>query len=131
MSQNFTNNLSQGFAKIQDKAAKLQQSLKVKSRLNDLQKQKTGILTQLGFHALQAYRAGQPVVDEAFAQQAAAIAQLEAEAAALEQELAVLEGRSPAAAAGPGAAAPGCPHCGTPNAPGARFCGNCGAPTGA
>lgn len=130
MPQNFADNLSQGFAGIKDKAAKLQQSLKVKSRLNDLQKQKTGILTQLGSHALQAYRTGQPVIDEAFAQQAAAIAQLEAETAALEQELAMLEGRSPVAASpAPGAVA--CPQCGAPNAPGARFCGNCGAPTGA
>ncbi|MDF2629436.1 MAG: hypothetical protein K0R39_3267, partial [Symbiobacteriaceae bacterium] len=58
MAQNFTNNLSQGFAKIKDKAATLQQTMKLKSRLGDLQKQKNALLSQLGWHALQAYRAG-------------------------------------------------------------------------
>lgn len=118
MTQNFTNNLSQGFAKIKDKAAVLQQTMKLKSRLGELQKQKTAMLTQLGWHALQAYRAGQPIADEAFVQQTAGIAQVEAEAAAVEQELAALEGR-----------APDCRTCGAPLAPGAAFCGNCGTRT--
>jgi hypothetical protein len=119
MTQNFTNNLSQGFAKIKDKAAVLQQTMKLKSRLGDLQKQKTALLAQLGWHALQAHRAGQPIADEAFVQQTATIAQLEAEAAALEHELAVLEGRGPA-----------CHGCGAPLTPGSAFCGNCGTRVG-
>ncbi|HYF77707.1 MAG TPA: zinc ribbon domain-containing protein [Symbiobacteriaceae bacterium] len=119
MTQNFTNNLSQGFAKIKDKAAVLQQTMKLKSRLGDLQKQKTALLAQLGWHALQAHRAGQPIADEAFVQQTVAIAQLEAEEAALGHELAVLEGRGPA-----------CHGCGAPLTPGAAFCGNCGTRVG-
>lgn len=126
MTQNFTNSLSQGFAKMKDKAAVLQQSLKVKSRLSALATQKTALLAQLGDYALHAYRSGQPVVDEAFAQQANNIALLEQEVAALEQELAMLEGRAPAPAPMQG---PACGACGAPLAPGAAFCGNCGTRT--
>ncbi|HWI63066.1 MAG TPA: zinc ribbon domain-containing protein [Symbiobacteriaceae bacterium] len=120
MPQNFTDSLKQGFAGIQDKAAKLQQSMKLKSRLGELAKQRTAILADMGAHTLQAYRAGQQPLDETFAQMAAAITQVENETDAVNQELAALEGRTP-----------GCPQCGAPVPPGTRFCGNCGAPQGA
>lgn len=115
MFDNWKDSLKRGFDGLKDRAEQLQESMRLKSAMEQLQQQKANRLLRLGALAYHALRGSQPLGDGA-AEEAKAILALDIQLAPLKHQLALVES---------GGKAP-CPNCATMLEASAAFCGKCG-----